>query len=75
VPKEMSIAQIRRDYDGQWVLMVEPKVDQQLRPTRGKVVSHNPDRNVVHQELLRLKPKSFAIVFAGNRTKDSAVVL
>ena len=72
---EMTIAQLQRKYDGEWILMADPKVDEGLRPTRGKVISHNPNRDVIDQDLLRSKPKKFAIFFAGKMPKNSAVII
>ena len=45
---EMTIEEIETQFDGEWVLIGDPETDEALQVTRGKVLSHSVDRDVVY---------------------------
>ena len=45
---EMTIEEIETQFDGEWVLVGDPETDTALKVTRGKVLCHSVDRDVVY---------------------------
>ena len=45
---EMTIEEIETQFDGEWVLIGDPELDEFLQVTRGKVLSHSVDRDEVY---------------------------
>jgi hypothetical protein len=71
----MTIDEINRQFDSEWVLVEDPQTDESLEVLAGKVVSHSKDRDEVYREAVRLRPKRFAMLYTGSMPKDTAIVL
>ena len=63
----LSEQEISTRYFGQWVLVEEMEVDNQLRLVRGIVTMHDKNREVVEKATRRYihSPRPFAIQFFG----------
>lgn len=71
----LSLAEIKTQYDAEWVLIAEPQTDEYLEVTSGKVAHHSKDRDEVYREAVKLRPKRFAMLYTGVLPKDTAIVL
>lgn len=56
----MTLQEMEKRFDGEWVLVSDPEVDEHFRVIRGKVVSHSKDRDEVYRKAVELKLKSSA---------------
>lgn len=45
---DLEIAQIEKQYDGQWVVVAITKVDKYNNPKRGQLLFHGTDQDVVY---------------------------
>jgi hypothetical protein len=71
----MTAAEIESRFDGEWVLVADPEVDEQLRVVRGKVVCHSKDRDEVDRKMIELRLKSSATLYTGKMPENTAIVL
>jgi hypothetical protein len=71
----MTIDEINRQFDSEWVLLEDPQTNEALEVLAGKVVSHSKDRDEVYREAVRMRPKRFAMLYTGSMPKDTAIVL
>lgn len=68
----LTMEEIKKRFDSEWVLIANPKKDAQLNVLGGEVVYHHPDRIVFDREVLQLNPhpKNFAVLFIGQPAND-----
>jgi hypothetical protein len=71
----LSIADINRQFDSEWVLVVEPELDERLEVLRGEVACHSKDRDEVYRKALELTPVRSAILYTGRLSDIVAVVI
>ena len=71
----LSIAEIEKLYDSEWVLVGDPVTDASMEVRGGKVLAHSRDRDEVYQVAVNLRPKRFAVLYLGKLPKDTAIVL
>ena len=63
----LTMDEIRRRYDGEWVLIADPEVNDYQEVLHGRVVYHHADRDVFDREVLKLPPrKMVAVEFMGD---------
>jgi hypothetical protein len=48
--QEMTIEEIRSQFDSEWVLLEDPKTDEELNILGGKVLHHSKDRDEVYRK-------------------------
>ena len=73
--KEMTIEEIESQFDSEWVLIEDPKTDEDLNVIGGKVLHHSKDRDEVYRKAVSLRPKRSALIYTGEIPEDTAVVL
>jgi len=73
--REMTIQEIESQFDSEWVLIEEPKTDENLKVLGGKVLHHSKDRDEVYRKAVSLRPKRSALIYTGEIPEDTAVVL
>ena len=61
----LTMEEIERKFDGEWVLIEDVETDEQLEILRGKVTYHGKDKNELHQRAMESKNKHFASLFIG----------
>ena len=61
----LTISEIEKRYDGEWVLVEDPELDQSNAVLTGKVLFHSRDRDAVDLFALRVKPRRSAYVYTG----------
>lgn len=71
----LTMKEIERRHTGEWVLIVNPKVDKSLRVRRGELVCHSRDRDEVDRVALRRRDPHSAILYVGPFPEDFAAVL
>ena len=75
VKKVLSIAEIEKRYDSEWVLVGDPVTDASMDVRGGTILAHSKDRDEVYQVAVDLRPKRFALLYLGKLPKDAAIVL
>ena len=73
--EEMTIEEIESRFDSEWVLIEDPRTDEQLKILGGKVLYHSKDRDEVYRKAVSLRPKRSAVVYTGEIPEETAVVL
>lgn len=73
--REMTMAEIEKQFDAEWVLVDEPQTNDDLEVIKGKVLHHSKDRDEVYRKAILLRPKRGAILYTGEIPEDTAVVL
>ncbi len=74
---EMTIEEIESQFDGEWVLVGDPETDYALKVTRGKVLCHSHDRDVVYDFVGTLGTNEFkrlATLCNKDVPRDAAVI-
>jgi hypothetical protein len=61
----MTITEIEEQFNGEWVLLEDPYVDERKQVAGGKLLAHSKNRNDVYQAALRLRPKHSAFLYMG----------
>ncbi len=72
--QEMTIEEIRSQFDAEWVLIEDPKTDEDLNVLGGKVLHHSKDRDEVYRKAVALRPKHSAVIYTGEIPEETAVV-
>lgn len=71
----LSLAEIRRQFDSEWVLVIEPELTAGLEVVRGQVAWHSKDRDEVYRKARELAPTNSAILYTGRLPENVAVVV
>jgi hypothetical protein len=71
----MSLAEIREAYPSEWVLLGDPRTDDDLNVLGGRVLWHSRDREDVHRKAIEIRPGHAAILFMGLVSGEFAVNL
>jgi hypothetical protein len=66
---------IEAQFSGEWILLEDPQTDEHLTVQSGKVLAHSKDRDEVYRQLVALRPKRFAMLYAGKESPDKHYVL
>jgi hypothetical protein len=61
----LTMEEIEKKYDGEWVLIEDIETNEQLEILRGKVTYHGKDKNELHRRAMKSKTKHFASLFIG----------
>jgi len=72
---EMTIEEIDSQFNSEWVLIEDPKTDEDLKVLGGRVLHHSKDRDEVYRKAVSLHPKRSALIYTGEIPEDTAVVL
>jgi hypothetical protein len=71
----LTAAQIRQQFESEWVLVEDPETNDALEVESGKVRWHSKDRDEVYRKAVELRPKRFAMLYTGKMPEDTAIVL
>jgi hypothetical protein len=71
----LTLDEMKARFDSEWVLVVDPEVDEQLRVVRGKVAYHSKNRDELDRKMIELRPKSSATLYTGKMPDNTAIVL
>ena len=61
----LTMEEIEKKFDGEWVLIEDVETDEKLEIVRGKVTYHGKDKNELHRRAMKSKTKHFASLFIG----------
>ena len=73
--REMTLTEIKSEFDSEWVLIGDPMTDEALNVLKGRVLHHSKDRDEVYRKAVSVRPKRSAIVYTGQIPEGTAVVL
>ncbi|HIK09796.1 MAG TPA: hypothetical protein IGS52_05940 [Oscillatoriaceae cyanobacterium M33_DOE_052] len=71
----LTLAEIYQQYPDQWVLIVEPDLDENLNVIRGHVLAHSPDQDGIYSQLSSTKNIRAAIEYTGQVPENIAFIL
>ncbi|MEG4942805.1 hypothetical protein [Microcoleus sp. F4-D5] len=75
IGKIMSLEEIFSLYPDEWVLIVNPELDEELNVIRGEVLAHATERDEIYSKLSLRNGKSVAIEYTGSIPDSLAVML
>ena len=71
----MTIAEIEKQFGGEWVLVGDVQTNEVLQVQGGDVLFHSKDRDEVWRRAAELKPKRFAVFYNGKLPEDMHYIL
>lgn len=71
----ITFAEIKKQYDGEWVLIVDLVTTKKLEIVRGRVAWHSKDRDEVYRKAMELRPKHSAVLYVGKIPKGRVIIL
>jgi hypothetical protein len=71
----LTLAQIEKRFDSEWVLVDDPQTDDSLEVRGGIVRAHSKDRDEVYRRAIEIRSKRCAIVYTGKMPPGTAIVL
>ena len=71
----LTMEEIEKKYDGEWVLIEDVETDEKLEILRGKVTFHGKDKNELHRRAMKAKSKHFASLFIGKPDRKTEFLL
>ncbi|HSF74505.1 MAG TPA: hypothetical protein VLA84_11975 [Microcoleus sp.] len=75
IGKILSLEEIFSLYPDEWVLIVNPELDEELNVIRGEVLAHATERDEIYSKLSLRNGKSVAIEYTGSIPDNIAVML
>ena len=71
----LSLEEIFSLYPDEWVLIVNPELDEEFSVIRGEVLAHAKERDEIYSKLSLRNGKSVAIEYTGSIPDNIAVML
>jgi hypothetical protein len=71
----LTMDEIRSRYDGEWVIIDEPELDEHLHVIQGAVVFHSRDRLEVDRKSVELMLPRSAVLHIGKVSADMEYAL
>jgi hypothetical protein len=71
----LTLAEIRSQFVGEWILIEDPQTDAARHVQGGKVLWHSKDRDEVYRKAVELRPRYFAVIYTGTMPEGTAIVL
>ncbi len=66
----ITMEEIERRFDGEWVLLNPPLLDDKKQVTGGTLVSHSADRAEIDRHATALKAKHIAVLYIGEAPEE-----
>ena len=73
--KVLTWEEIEQRFDGEWVVIDEPELTDELEIVRGRVVYHGDDKEAAERAVSRLDLRDFAVWFLGERIPKDVVAI
>ena len=70
----MRLAEIKKKYPNEWVLVQFSKLDKDLRVKEGKVIAHASSKEEIYKALLGTRGKNVSIEYCGKMPEDLVVM-
>lgn len=61
----LTMEEIEKKFDGEWVLIEDVETNEKLEVIRGRVTYHGNDKNELHRHAMKSKTKRFASLYIG----------
>lgn len=61
----LTMEEIEKKFDGEWVLIEDVEANEQLEVIRGKVAYHGNDKEKLHQKAMQSESKHIATFYIG----------
>lgn len=71
----MTIEEIEKNFDHEWVLIADPQTDEALEVKSGRVLYHSKDRDEFDRKSLSFKAARFAVLYMGAMSDEMEFVL
>jgi hypothetical protein len=71
----LTISEIERQFDSEWVLVEDPQTNDALEVQSGRVRCHSKDRDEVYRKAVELRPRRFAMLYTGRMPENTAIIL
>jgi hypothetical protein len=71
----LTVAEIEKRFDSEWVLIDEPQTNDALQVEAGRVRWHSKDRDEVYRKAVELHPKRFAVLYIGSLPENTEFAL
>jgi hypothetical protein len=73
--EKLTLAEIKERFDGEWVLLDDPDVNEHQQVIAGRVVSHSKDRDEVYQRAVELRLRHSATLYLGSMPANTAIAI
>jgi hypothetical protein len=73
--KIISFDEIKRRYDGKWVLIAHTALDRNLEVLEGEVIACASDVETIYRSLSLVKGREASIEYIGQAPEDFAAIL
>lgn len=71
----LTLEEIEKRFDGEWVLVGDPELTEMNEVIRGTVLAHSKDRDEVYHKALELRPKNAATLCLRKIPEGTGVLL
>jgi hypothetical protein len=71
----LTIAEIERKFESEWVPIEDPSTNEALEVRGGTVRCHGKDRDEVYCPAVQIRPRRFAILYTGTMPGDTALAI
>jgi hypothetical protein len=71
----MTFEEIKKNYNGQWVLIAYNETDEDLQVLKGKVIAYSTNKEDIYQALELAGDQPLAIEYMGQVPEDLAFIL
>jgi hypothetical protein len=71
----LTLSEINDRFNGEWVLIADPQVNEAMELVRGAVVFHSKCRDEVYRRAIDLRLPSSATLYTGQIPENTAVAL
>ncbi|MGA2074999.1 MAG: hypothetical protein ABSH52_16015 [Terriglobia bacterium] len=71
----MSLIEIQKKFDSEWILIEDPETTESLEITKGRVLWHSKNRDEVYRKAREFSPQSSAILYTGTIPQEGELVL
>ena len=71
----LTKSEIESRFADEWVLLVDPQVNEDLEVLGGTVVCHSKDRDEVYRAAIAQRAPDCAILFTGDLPPDTAILI
>lgn len=71
----MTMEEIKAQFDSEWVLILEPEYENNVRVKRGRVACHSKDKEEVYRKALELRPRHLAVYYIGTIPDEPVIIL
>ena len=61
----MTLTEIEKECDGEWILLENPYEDERQQVAGGKLLAHSKNRDEVYAKAMELRPKNSAVLYMG----------